>query len=186
MKTVKYDWLTISKDERFTTISYNISEALNQENPRNIFLNWHLFIELECDSLLIQYYCNNMTNRKRTIFWNFLKSKYIDYSGKIQFLRLAELNRDGKITSVISKELYTSLKAVGAIRNAFHHNLDYGDALSFLTDGDKFILIKKPKHKTLASYKDMHELVDDFKSEVITLYEKLHMISFEIDSKTTW
>lgn len=180
MTTVKYDWQTIFKDDRFTTISYDISEALNQENPRNVILNWHLFIEIELDLLLIQYYWDKMTNRKRTLFWNFLKSKHIGYFEKIAFLRMTEILIDNQVTSLISSEVYSSLKAIGAVRNAFHHNLNHEDALFSLSTGDKFMFIKNPQYKTLAAYKDVTALINDFKIEIFNLNEKLHNLSFLI------
>lgn len=181
----KYDGITIISDGQFKAVSYDISEALNQNNPRNAFLNGQLFIEMQCDLLLVQYFCKGNSgadNRKRTLFSNFLKSRDIDYYAKIKLLKTLEYISNKGIKKILEKNIYISLKAVGAVRNAFHHNLEYEDALNCLTNGDKFVFASR-ETKPLSSYMNVEALKNDFISEAYSLYSALHELSHEMEDQ---
>ena len=185
MQDNKYDGITITSDGQFKFVSYDISEALNQDNPRNAFLNGQLFIEMQCDLLLVQYFCKGNTgtdNRRRTLFSNFLKSRDVDYFTKIKLLKTLEFISSKGVKKILDKKVYTSLKAVGAVRNAFHHNLEYEDALNFLTNGDKFVFASR-ESKLLSSYTDVKTLKRDFVSEAYSLYSALHELSHEMENQ---
>ena len=53
MEIKNYDGITEKKDGSITSCSFNIHEALKNENPRNIFLNGQLYVEMICDSILV-------------------------------------------------------------------------------------------------------------------------------------
>ena len=185
MNDTKYDGITITQDNRFTTISYDISEALNQKNPRNVFLNGQLFIEMQCDLILVQYFCKGNTgidNRRRTLFSNFIKSRDVNFYAKIKLLKTLELISKAGISKLLDVQTYTSLKSIGAVRNAFHHNLEYGDALNCLTSGDKFMFVSKDGRK-LSVYEDVETLRTDFISETNSLYSALHELAHKIEDQ---
>lgn len=185
MQDDKYNGITITSDGQFKDVSYDISEALNQANPRNAFLNGHLFIEMQCDLLLVQYFCKGNTgadNRRRTLFSNFLKSRDMDYFTKIRLLKTLEFISNKGIKKILDKKVYTSLQAVGAVRNAFQHNLDYEDALNCLTSGDKFVFASRDG-KSLSLYTDVATIKNDFVSEADSLYSALHELSHEMEDQ---
>ena len=64
----------------------------------------------------------------------------MDFFTKIQLLKTLEIiDEEGAVTRPFDTTIYTSLKAIGAVRNAFQHHLDYSEALGSLTNGDKFV-----------------------------------------------
>lgn len=176
MDEIKYDGLTIRQNGQSKETIFNIAEAMDQDNPRNAFLNGQLFVEILCDSILVQYFCKGSTgadNRRRTLFWNFIKSRYVDFFAKIKLLRTLEIINKSGITKLLDTKTYTSLKAIGAVRNAFHHNLDYDDALNCLTAGDKFVFISN-QGKKLSTYKDVETLKINFQTEAYLLHNALN------------
>jgi hypothetical protein len=176
----KYDGMTIINDSGIKTVFYDITEALNIKDPRNVFLNGQLFIELQCDGILTEYFCKGETgydNRRRSLFSNFLKSKEMSYYTKIKLLKELEILENNQMKKIIDKKIYTSLKAIGAVRNAFQHNLEYEEALKSLT-GDKFVFLLE--NKKLSDYEDVEQLRYDFTVETSSLYSSLHDLAFKI------
>ena len=117
----------------------NIYDALKDKNPRNVFLNGQLYIEDRLDRLISGYFgCDN--NIRQSSILNFLKSRYCDFDSKIEWLFMLigrdEVNSKGerKITMFVeNKDIKSSLRAIGAVRNAFQHNLDQWEALIVAT-----------------------------------------------------
>jgi hypothetical protein len=141
----------------------------------------------------VQYF-EIQDNLKASVLSGFLKSKHIDYFGKINLLKqLVTANKrstnieDLKRKPLISKKIIASLKAIGAVRNAFHHNLEYTDALDKLTDGDRFQY--QQECKTLDKYNkglgqaDVDTLVQDYKHEVTSVYCDLHEILINVSNQ---
>ncbi len=172
MSKKEYDGIITHKNGKYTFTEYNIDKALNQKNIRNVFLNGQLFTEMLCDSIICLYLTQNK-NPQQGILSNFLKSRHIDFFSKIELLKMLENKKRKKF---IDKDIIISLKAIGAVRNAFQHNLRHEDALRSLTDGDKFAF----KNKVLSTYTDVGSLVLDFKLEVRDIFIKLHSIILEI------
>ena len=187
-----YDGITIKElrqENRLVKIThYNLLEALNQDNPRNVFLNGHLYIEDKCDELLLEYFCYyGYTEEepyflylKRDVFNDFLRSRHFDYSNKVYLLKNLKLDRDQNPDDVlVESKIITSLKAIGAVRNAFHHNLVYQDALDKFTKSDKFVFVSESK--VLSKYSDTFSLKDDFILEVKGLYRALQGVLDRLD-----
>ena len=65
----------------------NIYEALEQENPRNVFLSGQLYIEDRLDTIISMYFGDDNNIRHSSIL-KFLKSRYCDFFSKIQFLSM--------------------------------------------------------------------------------------------------
>jgi hypothetical protein len=181
MIDMKYDGLTIQEDEESRTVYFNIDEALSQKNPRNTFLNGQLFIEMVCDRIITKYFCKGITgsdNRRRTVFSDFLKSRDVNFFMKINLLKKLEIYKEGKLGKLIDKKIITSLKSIGAVRNAFQHNLQHGDALNSLTDGDKFVFACADQiGLSVYSKKGIEDLKKYFCLEVKALYSALLQIN---------
>ncbi|MDD5331552.1 MAG: hypothetical protein PHE43_01880 [Candidatus Nanoarchaeia archaeon] len=167
-----YDGLKKIKIGRYTSKRYNLYEALKQSNPRNVFLNGHLHIELKIDELLVKTLTGKSTLLEYSDFADFLKTRYIDYFGKIILLKMIHINHPTKNIEInlIDNDLFNDLNVIGAIRNAFHHNLDYDEAMVQLCKGGvKFSSIQKK----FVEYDNIQELVSDFKEVVIKVHLKL-------------
>jgi hypothetical protein len=177
-----HDGIKFTKTKRLHVLKLNLDEALNQGNPRNIILNGHLFIESKCDSILLEYFLpqDEMSSNdlRRHNFQQFLKFIEMNYFTKIKLLKKSlvfiDTNKEPNIVGpLIKKEVYISLKAIGAIRNAFHHNLTYHDVFECFKDGgDKFIFVNN-KGKALNKYDTIEDLVKDFVIETKVVYSKL-------------
>lgn len=165
----------------------NIYDALKEDNPRNLFLNGQLHIENLCDILLSWYFCKGTTgedNLRRTVFLDFLKSRDVDFFAKINLLRKVEVFEDGKMKRPFDGKVYVSLKAVGAVRNAFQHNLIYGEALKHITDGDVFVFVNEKKTK-LTAFKSVDNLKKAFASEAVQLHDELVAIQHRLSTRFT-
>ncbi|MBS3094349.1 hypothetical protein J4474_01655 [Candidatus Pacearchaeota archaeon] len=156
----------------------NIYEALEQENPRNVFLSGQLYIEDRLDTIISMYFGDDNNIRHSSIL-KFLKSRYCDFFSKIQFLSmLIEKYKivDGKqeiVNFIENKKIISGLKTIGEVRNSFQHNLVYGEAFkNVIKGGHKFIFIDKK----LDTCNDLKDLVKSFKEEVILLVGELDKV----------
>ena len=65
----------------------NIYEALEEKNPRNVFLNGQLYIEDRVDTIISMYFGHDNSIRHSSIL-DFLKSENCDFISKIKFCGL--------------------------------------------------------------------------------------------------
>jgi len=157
----------------------NIYEALEQKNPRNIFLSGQLYIEDRLDTIISMYFGYDNNIRHSSIL-KFLKSRYCDFFSKIQLLSMListyKINIEGKqeaVDFIENGKIISSLQTIGAIRNSFQHNLVYEEAFqNAIKDGSKFIFIDKK----LDTCNSLNDLVKNFKEEVILLIGELDKI----------
>jgi hypothetical protein len=169
--TKKYDGLTegFLTNGRERIVIYDIKKALEEKNPRSVFLNGQLYIENECDSLIEIYFTPN-NPIKSGVIGSFLTSRYCDFFAKIFILKsLITLSLEPVIKDL---RIFSSLQAVAEIRNAFQHNIEYEKALEQVRRGGRFAFI----NKSLKDYLTVDDLLKDFKIEVIELYENIKKI----------
>lgn len=160
----------------------NIYEALEEKNPRNVFLNGQLYIEDRVDVILSGYFGYDNSIRYSSIL-KFLKSEHCDFFSKIKFLSMLvntykEDNQGGKeeVPFIENKEIISSLRTIGEVRNSFQHNLIFEEAfINAIKDGKTF----KLTNKRLDTCKSIQDLVDIFKEEVILLVDKLDKITIK-------
>ncbi len=173
----KYDGLTIKKTGKYMFIGFNIDEALKQKNPRNVFLNGHLYIEFFCDAI-IKYYFDIDNKIKDKVFSDFLESGNCSFSLKIWFMdKLMKYDENNLLSPerLIDKKIINSLHAISEVRNSFQHNLNLDMAFEKLVKKSdrKFTFIRKK----LSQYKELDKLIEDFKKEVKELYNELEKIN---------
>jgi hypothetical protein len=157
----------------------NIYEALENENPRNVFLNGQLYIEDRVDIIISGYFGYDNSIRHSSIS-KFLKSKHCDFFSKIRFLSMLinkyQEDNEGKkeeMPFIENKKIISSLETIGAIRNSFQHYLFFEEAfINAINDGKTFKLI----NKKLNICKNIQELVSVFKEEAILLVNELDKI----------
>src|SRR3989344_6693526 len=65
----------------------NVYEALEDKNPRNVFLNGQLYVEDRVDKIISGYFGHDNSIRHSSIL-KFLKSEYCDFLSKIKFLSM--------------------------------------------------------------------------------------------------
>lgn len=179
-KKEEYDGLLVTTKGSRRSIRYNIEKALKQDNPRNVFLNGQLFIEMSCDSLIKVYFTNNDPLRMG-ILSEFLKSRHFDYFMKIKLIKILKYEDSSpsfKPQTIASNQLIKSLISIGEIRNVFQHNLDIHEAMKSVRkiSGSKFSFLDKK----LKNYHQVDDLVNDFKKEVITVNKKIVELIFSI------
>ena len=158
---------------------FNVYEALEEKNPRNVFLNGQLYVEDRVDMILSGYFGYDNSVRHNSIV-KFLKSEYCNFISKIKFLSMlvhTDKPKDDRNREVIpfvnNRKVISSLITIGEVRNSFQHNLDFQEAFSnAIRDGRKFSLIEK----RLDSCSDLSGLVEMFKEEVILLVKELDSI----------
>jgi len=153
----------------------NIYEALKEKNPRNVFLNGQLYIEDRVDTIISGYFGHDNSICHSSIL-KFLKSKHCDFFSKINFLSMLINKYEGgkeEIPFIENKEVISSLRTIGEVRNSFQHNLVFEEAfINAIKDGKTF----KLTNKRLDSSKSIQDLVNIFKEEVILLVDKLDKI----------
>jgi len=157
----------------------NIYEALEEKNPRNVFLNGQLYIEDRVDTIISMYFGHDNSIRHSSIL-DFLKSENCDFISKIKWLSMLirenKIKLDGKrevIKFVENGKIISSLRTIGEVRNAFQHNLIFEEAFrNAIKDGRTFKLIDKK----LDTCQDINELVKMFKEEAILLVGELDKI----------
>ena len=60
MTSKDYDGVVANYEESgFVWMNFDISKALEDKNPRNVFINGQLFVEMQCDDLLLSYFCSS-------------------------------------------------------------------------------------------------------------------------------
>ena len=179
-KIESYDGVTKVLTNKGIEITFlNIYEALEQKNPRNVFLSGQLYIEDRLDTVISMYFGYDNSIRHSSIL-QFLKSKYCDFFSKTRFLSMLintyKIDREGKqeiINFIENGKIISSLQTIGAVRNSFQHNLVYEDAFrNAIKDGSKFILIDKK----LDTCNSLDDLVKSFKEEIILLTAELDKI----------
>ena len=154
----------------------NVYEALEDKNPRNVFLNGQLYVEDRVDTIISFYFGYDNSIRHSSIL-KFLKSRYCDFISKIEFLSMLintyksdDKGKNDVVPFVENKKIISSLKTIGDVRNAFQHNLIFeGAFVNAIKEGKTF----KLTNKKLKSCKNIQELVDIFKEEVILLVKEL-------------
>ncbi|MBI2106742.1 hypothetical protein HYT57_02050 [Candidatus Woesearchaeota archaeon] len=173
-ETEDYDGVRDTRIGNARSISYDIEEALDQDNPRNVFLNGQLYTEMSCD-LIITLYFSKDDSLKSSILDDFLTSKSIDFFGKINLMRmlLKKTEVENRYEILIPLEIIQTLHAVAEIRNAFHHHLVYTEAMKQVQMGGKFSVGVK---KQLKSYHKIEDLTNDFKVVVKILNEELNNV----------
>ncbi|MBI2044137.1 hypothetical protein HYT24_02115 [Candidatus Pacearchaeota archaeon] len=158
---------------------FNVYEALEDKNPRNVFLNGQLYVEDRVDAILSWYFGYDNSVRHSSII-KFLKSEYCSFISKIRFLSMLihtdKPNNKGNrevIPFINNKKIISGLITIGEVRNSFQHNLVLQEAFNnVIKDGRKFSLIDK----RLDSCKDLNDLVGIFKEEVILLVKEIDSI----------
>ena len=157
----------------------NVYEALEDKNPRNVFLNGQLYVEDRVDKIISGYFGHDNSIRYSSIL-KFLKSEYCDFLSKIKFLSMLintyKENPEGKkeeVSFIEDKNIVASLRTIGEIRNSFQHNLIFEEAFAnSIKDGRTFKLV----NKRLDSCKSIQDLVNIFKEETILLIAELDKI----------
>jgi len=157
----------------------NIYEALEEKNPRNVFLNGQLYIEDRLDTILSMYFGYDNSIRHSSIL-KFLKSENCDFISKIKFLSMLinKYKEDDKgekeeVLFIENKKIIPSLRTIGEVRNSFQHNLVFEEAfINAIKDGRTF----KLTNKRLDTSKSIQGLVDIFKKEAILLVDELDKI----------
>jgi hypothetical protein len=179
-KIEEYDGIKkIKTKEGFDILSFNIYDALEQKNPRNVFLNGQLYVENSLDIIISMYFGYDNSIRHSSIL-EFLKSRNCDFFSKIQLLSMLintyKPNPTGKhevVHFIEDKKIISSLQTIGEVRNAFQHNLVFDEAFkNAIKDGKTFKLI----NKRLDTCNNVDDLVKMFKEEVVLLNDKLHNI----------
>jgi len=99
-KIESYDGVTKVLTNKGIEITFlNIYEALEQKNPRNVFLSGQLYIEDRLDTVISMYFGYDNSIRHSSIL-QFLKSKYCDFFSKTRFLSMLintyKIDREGK------------------------------------------------------------------------------------------
>ncbi|PIN89018.1 hypothetical protein COU60_05075 [Candidatus Pacearchaeota archaeon CG10_big_fil_rev_8_21_14_0_10_34_76] len=188
-KNKGYDGVTKVQTPDGEIITFlNIYEALEQDNPRNIFLNGQLYVENRLDTIISMYFGYDNNIRHASIL-NFLKSRYCDFFSKIKLLSMLINKYDGKIEVLLieNKDVISSLQTIGEIRNSFQHNLIFEEAIkNSIKDGRTF----KLTGKKLDTCENLNGLIEAFKKEVIRLTEELDKIiinkipHYKIDMET--
>lgn len=188
-KTKGYDGVTKVKTPDGEIITFlNIYEALEQDNPRNIFLNGQLYVENRLDTIISMYFGYDNNIRHASIL-NFLKSRYCDFFSKIKLLSMLINKYDGKneVPLIENKDVISSLQTIGEIRNSFQHNLIFEEAIkNSIKDGRTF----KLTGRKLDTCGNLNGLIEAFKKEVIKLTEELDKIiinkipHYKIDMET--
>ncbi len=156
--------------------SFNVYEALEEKNPRNVFLNGQLYVEDRVDFILSWYFGYDNSVRLNSII-QFLKSEYCSFISKIKFLSMLvhtdKINEEGKrevVQFISNKKIISSLITIGEVRNSFQHNLVLQEAFNnAIKGGKKFSLTGKK----LDLSNDLNGLVNMFKEEVILLVKEL-------------
>ncbi len=157
----------------------NVYEALEDKNPRNVFLNGQLYIEDRVDTIISGYFGHDNSIRHSSIL-RFLKSEYCDFLSKIKLLSMLintyKDNLEGKkeeVSFIEDKKIISSLRTIGEVRNSFQHNLIFEEAfVNAIKDGRTF----KLTNKRLDTCKSIQDLVNIFKEEVILLVGELDKI----------
>ena len=157
----------------------NIYEALEEKNPRNVFLNGQLYIEDRVDMIISGYFGHDNSIRHSSIL-KFLKSEHCDFFSKIKFLSMLinayKKNNKGKkevVPFIDNKKIISSLRTIGEVRNSFQHNLVFEEAfINAIKNGKTF----KLTNKRLDTCKSIQDLVDMFKEEAILLVDELDKI----------
>ena len=158
---------------------FNVYEALEEKNPRNVFLNGQLYIEDRVDMIISGYFGHDNNIRQDSIL-KFLKSEDCDFFAKIKFLSMLintyKLDNEGKkeaVSFVENRKIISSLRTIGEVRNSFQHNLVFEEAfINAVKDGRTFKLIDK----RLDTCSNIRNLVDMFKEEAILLVSELDKI----------
>jgi|SRR3989344_6686059 len=167
----KYDGMTFRKEGDTTYCSFNLEEALNQDNPRNIFLNGQLYIEAECDRIIDTFF-QTSDGCKNACLTNFLKSKYCRFDTKIAWLTmLKKLDSEKGVVDVVDKKIIAALNSIACVRNSFHHYLIYEDALRNVKKATSKLHTKK-----LSDIEDIDELINCFKKEVTFVYSEIRKL----------
>src|SRR3989344_2212400 len=134
-KNKSFDGVTRVQTPNGTQITFlNVYEAIEQENPRNVFLNGQLYVEDRLDTIISMYFGYDNSLRHSSIL-KFLKSRHCDFFSKTQFLFMLintyKIDREGKqeiVNFIENGKIISSLQTIGAVRNSFQHNLVYEDA----------------------------------------------------------
>ena len=190
----EYDGITeVYRSDGIKITSFNIHDALDQKNPRNVFLNGQLYLEDSVD-MIISWYFGYDNNIRHASIINFLKSGHCDFFTKVEFLSML-INKYRQVPNslhqtdhfISDRRIIASLRIIGQVRNAFQHNLVADKAfIEASKEGAKF----KLTDKRLDTCKNVDELVNLFKEEAFLLYDKLHemilteMPHSKIDLKT--
>jgi len=156
----------------------DIYKALEEKNPRNVFLNGQLYIEDRVDVIISGYFGYDNSIRHSSIL-KFLKSEHCDFFSKIKFLSMLikkyqdNNERKEEVPFIENKKIISSLRTIGEVRNSFQHNLVFEEAfINAIKDGKIF----KLTNKRLDTSKSIQDLVDIFKKEVILLVDELDKI----------
>ncbi len=157
---------------------YDINEALNQSNPRQLFTLGQLYVEMVCNDIISIYFTIDDPIRQGVLI-SFLISGDLDFSIKIKLLH-ALTYPDSKSknlsNSVVDKKVITSLKAIAEVRNAFQHRLEFELAIAKVQRGSRFSFLQRK----LSEYKDIETLMGDFKTEVKKVYSELNEITMKV------
>src|SRR3989344_4773638 len=179
-KIESYDGVTKVLTNKGIEVTFlNVYEALEQKNPRNVFLSGQLYIEDRLDTIISMYFGHDNSICHSSIL-KFLKSRHCDFFSKIKFLSMLintyKPNQKGKpeeVYFVENKKIISSLQTIGEVRNSFQHNLVYEKAFqNSIKDGSKFIFMDKK----LDTCDNLADLVKIFKEEVVLLTGELDKI----------
>jgi len=172
----KYDGVSIKKSgEEGGEIHarFDITEALDQENPRNVFLNGQLHLELTCDDVISAYIADRDPVRMG-VMNRFLTSRDITFFGKIELMkRFVIKDEKGNQIKMIRPNVIKSLKSIGEVRNAFQHNLVLDIAIRKLKQTESKFHLTGIKLKECL---DLNAFLDGFKREVIEINDYFHDI----------
>lgn len=145
------------------------SKAIEKESdPRKCFLIAQLHAEYYVDMIISGYFSVGNNSKTKSIE-RFLKSKFMSFNDKIEFLKLLEDNSGGLL---VNKSVINSLIVIAEIRNAFQHNLSLEEAILSLENNRRKMVVGG-EEKKLNSYDDSVLLMNDFKIFFEWLYPKL-------------